>query len=74
MNIKVTHINEIQPVTIQVKEDGEMVECNHAGAFETLEDFGYPSYEIGDWVEDERPVRNCDKCDHWEEINTEPEA
>lgn len=67
-----------EAITVQVKdEDGEVIECNHAGAeAEALEFTVHSSYDGGAYTapDDSRSetVQVCDKCKAWyDEVNNE---
>lgn len=60
-----------EPVTVQIlTEDGDLDECNHAGAeAEELEFTAYSTYEGMQVPDDSRyeTVMVCDKCEAWQD-------
>lgn len=79
VNVKSDRYDYGYDITVQTGyvEDGEFIleECNHAGATEEMLDYGYASYELCDWVDDERLTLVCDKdnCEYQELIESEPD-
>lgn len=63
-----------EDVTVQVKEDGIVTFCNHAGFTTETEEFTVPIWN-GDAFEptgtDYREVLVCDKCNAWSEDGEE---
>ena len=65
MKINVKHLSVEQDITITwVDENGDILECNHAGSTVETLDCGYPDMVRGDWVEDLGDFKVCDKCEY----------
>ena len=68
-NIKVRHYSYDHPVTVQVKEDGIVTSCNHAGAKMTIVEDQYLHGNIftGNVEMREQSFTGilCDKCPAW---------
>lgn len=62
-----------EAITVQVKdEDGEVLECNHAGAEEQTYYNDRYSYDLEDVLQDEYKALTCDKCGAvYNELNEE---
>lgn len=61
MKVNINKIKE-QSDILSVTVGGE---CNHADTVVSIEDFGYPDANIGDYHDDDRQVEECTKCKVW---------
>lgn len=61
-----------QDITVQIlDENGDLLECNHAGSEEDDVDYGGLSHDsVGDldWFDDWRKALVCDKCGHIQDL------
>lgn len=60
LTIPVNYLPGNEPVTVQIKENGVVIHCDHAGA-------AYEDITFNAGLDDERTERHlaCDKCPAW---------